>query len=106
MSKLKRTYGEWWAGSEEDSNCVYATHGGDETELVCETTRDDGDREKEAANARFIACGPKLLTACDRMWAARHALEVGNPEDQQLLREMYNAWLDLRDARNEAHGHC
>jgi hypothetical protein len=101
----KRMMGEWWAGSDDDAHCVFATHGGDETVLVCEVGDCDCDAEKQAKTAEFIASAPKLLAACDRLWAAKEALEINdNPTDQTILRELYNAWLDLRDARNASHG--
>ncbi len=51
-------------------------------------------------DARLIAAAPQLLAACDRLWAAKDA----DQSDEAACRELYNAWLDLRDARNKARG--
>jgi hypothetical protein len=55
--------GEWWAGSDDDANCVFTTRGGDQTELVCEVGDCDCDPDKQLATAKLIAAAPTLLKA-------------------------------------------
>lgn len=69
----KRMMGEWWAGDDEDANCVFATHGSDETVLVCEVGDCDGNAEVRAGTARLIAAAP------DHALVARQMCGITDP---------------------------
>lgn len=84
--------------------------------MVC--CLEGGSEEQDANTKRLVDCwngcedvkNPaaigQLIDAVNRLWAAKEALEItNNPQDANILRELYNAWLDLRDARNAVEGH-
>lgn len=73
-------------------------------------TDEDAKRIVECVNGckgiKNPAAIGQLLAAVNRLWAAKEALEItDSPQDATILRELYNAWLDLRDARNAVEGH-
>jgi hypothetical protein len=59
MSEFKHTPGPWHTGTDEDANVVY----GPNLECVVECGNDDGDAERERADARLIAAAPAMLSA-------------------------------------------
>jgi hypothetical protein len=59
---MPHTPGPWFAGTDEDAHVIYNA---DESEVVADTLREDGDAETEAANARLVAAAPDLLAACE-----------------------------------------
>lgn len=112
QAKQTHTPGPWTWWSPKIERTV--VHGA--CSQVCEMN--SGRPFAEANAARIVACVnacegladpsgvPALIAAVNRLWAAKEALEItDNPQDATILRELYNAWLDLRDARNKVEGH-
>lgn len=72
--------------------------------IEVEPTVDPAEATETARQvAHSLTHCPLLLAACERMWMAKHLSEVAdNQSDDRIAREVYNSWLDMRDAMNAA----
>jgi hypothetical protein len=65
MAQATHSPAPWSTGTDEDGHVVYSA----DLEFVAECGSDDGDAEREAANARLIAAAPDLLAAIKTLLA-------------------------------------